>query len=231
MQRRLVRKQDLEKALFKVEPFPKPKIYLEQYAISPTVAADLLYLAAYTYDDIIGKKVADLGCGTGRLAIGSVLLGSKEAVGVDIERGAIKKATQNANRLKVNDKVHWLLGDLSSISGTFDTVLQNPPFGVQRKKADQVFLKKALEIGDRIYSIHNSSKKDHRPSTRSKLSVHQPIATSPSPFLKKFIHQHGGVIKGVYTLQMEIPRMFRFHKRIRHRYPIDLYIIERRDSV
>ena len=83
MQRRLVRKQDLEKALFKVEPFPKPKIYLEQYAISPTAAAELLYLAAYTYDDIIGKKVVDLGCGTGRLAIGSILLGSEEAVVVD----------------------------------------------------------------------------------------------------------------------------------------------------
>jgi putative methylase len=64
-QKRLVRKLDLERALIHVESHPSPKVYLEQYAIPTDVAAQMLFIAAYVNDDIIEKRVADLGCGTG----------------------------------------------------------------------------------------------------------------------------------------------------------------------
>jgi len=69
----LVRKLDLEKAISKIKPHPTPKAYLEQYTLPSETAAEILYIAAYTYNDIIDKTIADLGCGTGRLAIGSAL--------------------------------------------------------------------------------------------------------------------------------------------------------------
>ena len=154
MQRRLVRKLDLEKAVFEIRPHPAPKAYLEQYTIPPEVAAEILYIAAYIYDDIIGKTVIDLGCGTGRLAIGAALLGAKEAIGVDIDKSSVKLAQKNAEKLGVEEKTLWIIADIDAIRGSFNTVLQNPPFGVQRRRADRKFIKKSLELGDKIYSLH-----------------------------------------------------------------------------
>ena len=56
-QKRLVRKRDLERVLSKIEAHPLPKVYLEQYTTPSSVAAETLYLAAYVYDDIMGKTV------------------------------------------------------------------------------------------------------------------------------------------------------------------------------
>lgn len=231
MQRKFVRKLDLEKALLKVAPLSNPNVHLEQYAISPRIAAELLYLAAYTYDDIIDKNVIDLGCGTGRLAIGSMLLGAKTAVGLDIDRIAIEMASWNAEKLGVGERIQWLTADLNSVTGSFDTVLQNPPFGVQKRKADRAFLRKALEMGNRIYSLHNSSPKNREFIKKMKSSKQQLLPVAPSPFLERFIQQHSGEIKGVYMLLMDIPHMFEFHRRRKYWYPIDLYIIERRETI
>ena len=80
-QKRLIRKLDLELFLSQVAVNPSPKVNLEQYTISESIAATMLYLAAYTNNDIIGKKVLDLGCGTGRLALGAAFLGAERVVG------------------------------------------------------------------------------------------------------------------------------------------------------
>ena len=104
----------------------------------------MLYIAAYTNDDIVGKTVLDLGCGTGRLALGAAFLGAEEVVGVDIDRSAIKTAVENSAKAGLADNVQWVIGDISAVVGQFDTVLQNPPFGVQTREADRAFLGKSL---------------------------------------------------------------------------------------
>ena len=60
-QKRLIRKLDLERFLSKVAPQPNPQVHLEQYTISEQIAANMLYIAAYANDDIVGKSVLDLG--------------------------------------------------------------------------------------------------------------------------------------------------------------------------
>ncbi|MBT8171965.1 hypothetical protein KJN74_03755, partial [Candidatus Bathyarchaeota archaeon] len=67
VQKRLVRKRDLERILSEINSNPLPKAYLEQYTTPSNVAADTLHLATYVYDDIIEKTVTELGCGTARL--------------------------------------------------------------------------------------------------------------------------------------------------------------------
>jgi len=227
MQKRLVRKLDLEITLSKIEPHPSPKAYLEQYTIPPEVAAELLYIAAYTYDDIIDKTIADLGCGTGRLAISSALLGAKETIGVDIDKVATKTAAKNAEKLGVKEKTQWITSDITTIRGTFDTVLQNPPFGVQKRKADRKFLEKALELGNHVYSLHKGNTKNYKP--RKNLREHSPrfSLVSPPSFLKKFIEKHGGKIKAVYSMPMTIPHMFKFHRKQKHQFLVFLYVIEK----
>jgi putative methylase len=226
MQKRLIRKLELEMLLSQVKPHPSPKPSLEQYTIPADVAANMLYIAAYVYDDIIGKKVLDLGCGTGRLALGASFLGAKQVVGIDIDRTAINTALENSVNVGLKDGVQWAVADINVVHGSFDTVLQNPPFGVQRRKADRKFLEKALEIGKVIYSLHKSPRKNRALIKKLKVSGVAPV--SPSSFLKRFIERHGGRIKVVYATVMTIPHMFQFHKKRRHEFIADLYVIERR---
>ena len=206
-QKRLVRKRDLERALSGIEVNPLPKAYLEQYTTPSNVAAETLYLAAYVYDDVIGKTVMDLGCGTGRLAIGAALLGAKDVFGVDVDGVAVRVAQKNAEIMGVKEKTHWILADIDVVEGTFDTILQNPPFGVQRRRADRQFITKSLESSSTIYSFHKSGDTNRE-------------------FIKRFIEEHGGKITNIFPTSMEIPRMFKFHTKKKQSIQVDLYRIE-----
>jgi len=228
MQKRLIRKIDLEMLLSQVKPHPSPKPNLEQYTIPADVAATMLYIAAYTHNDVIGKSVLDLGCGTGRLALGAAFLGAKHIVGIDIDKTAVKVAVENSVRTGLKEKTQWIAADIDTINGNFDSIIQNPPFGVQKRKADRKFLEKALEAGEVIYSLHKSLSEDKtliKKLRASKIPVVQPV---PSPFLKKFIEKRGGEIRAVYAMVMTIPHMFRFHTKRKHEFIADLYVIKKR---
>lgn len=205
MQKRMVRKRDIEILLSKVKPHPSPKAYLEQYTIPADIAAEILYLAAYVYGDIIDKRIVDLGCGTGRLAIGAALMDADEVVGIDIDKKAVEVAKENSEQLNVKDKICWVIGDIETLTGKFDTVLQNPPFGVQRRKADRKFLLKALEIGRHIYSLHKAGSEE---------------------FIKRFIEKHGGKVTGIFPFEIWIPHTFPFHTKPKHPVKVELYRIE-----
>jgi putative methylase len=207
MQKRLVRRLDLEKAISEIETHPMPKAYLEQYTIPSRVAAEILFIATYVYDDIVDKTVVDLGCGTGRLAIGAALLGARETFGVDVDKVAVNMARKNAERKVMKQNTHWIVADIDVMQGTFDTVLQNPPFGVQRRGADRKFIEKSLELGRRIYSLHKSGERNRE-------------------FIKRFIERHGGKVTGIFPMKMDIPRMFEFHTKKRRSIQADLYRIE-----
>ena len=228
-QKRLIRKLDLERFLSQVASQPNPKVHLEQYTVSEQIAANMLYVAAYVNDDIVGKSVLDLGCGTGRLALGALFVGAKDVVGVDIDRLAIQTARENSKSTCLADAVQWVLGDLSVVVGRFNTVLQNPPFGVQAREADRAFLVKALEVGNCVYSLHSHPEVDAR--LIKQLKAGQGFLQVPaSPFLEKFIAKHGGSVKSVYALLMSIPRMFDFHTKLKHDFVIDMYVIKKNSS-
>jgi len=228
-QKRLVRKLDLERFLSTVKPLPSPRASLEQYTTSEPVAATMLYLAAYTYGDIEGKNVLDLGCGTGRLSLGAAFLGAKSVVGIDIDETAVKTAAENAALSGLDAEFEWVIGDIQAIEGQFDTVLQNPPFGVQKRAADRRFLEKALEVGGAIYSLHNHPYNDDSLAGRLRGSSHGSAQVAPSPFLARFVEELGGKIEAVYILPLVIPHMFGFHTKAKHEVVVDLYVIRRRN--
>ena len=227
-QERLIRKLDLERFLSEIRINPSPKAELEQYTISERVAADILYLAAYANSDIISKTVLDLGCGTGRLGLGASFLGAKMVVGVDIDKAAVTIASDYARKKEEGFCTDWIVGDIAAISGKFDTVLQNPPFGVQKRHADRSFLEKALEVGCSIYSLHNHPRTDDRLAYRLKNARGRLVQVEASPFIEKFVKDRGGVVEAVYALLMTIPRMFDFHTKARSEIIIDLYVIRRK---
>jgi len=227
-QKRLTRKLDLELFLSQIKPHPSPNAHLEQYTTSESAAATLLYLAAYTYGGIVDKRVLDLGCGTGRLALGSAFLGAESAVGIDIDRLAVKLAAENSVKLGFTSKTDWVAGDVNAVSGKFDTVLQNPPFGVQKRGADRVFLEKALQVADAVYSLHNHPFTDEPLVKRLRINAGL-LQVEASPFITRFVEAHGGRIEAVYAVLMTIPRMFDFHTKTRSEIIIDLYVIRKKD--
>jgi len=228
MQKRLVRKLDLEMFLNQVKPHPSPKPSLEQYTVPTDVAATMLYIAAYTYGDVIGKSVLDLGCGTGRLALGAAFLGASQVVGVDVDRAAVEVALENSVRTGFADKVSWVVADIDAVQEGFDTVVQNPPYGVQKRGADRKFLEKALEVGRVVYSLHKNPSRDKRLIKQLKASGTNVVPVSVAPFLENFVETHGGKIRAVYAMLMRIPHMFSFHTKRRHEFVVDLYVIEKK---
>lgn len=73
-----------------------------------------------------GDTVLDVGCGSGILAIASLLLGAKSAVGVDIDEVAVRTAAENAELNKVSDRFTVVVGDLTQkISGKYNLIVAN----------------------------------------------------------------------------------------------------------
>ena len=231
MQKRFARKLELEIMLSKIKPYPTPTPNLEQYTISADTAATMLYIAAYSNGDIVDKTVLDLGCGTGRLAIGAALLGAKEVVGVDLDKTGVKAAFESSVAAGVKERTQWVVADVDSVRGCFDTVLENPPFGVQKRGADRKFLAKALELGRVTYSLHKRPHGDSTFAKRLRKSSDGAIVVPPSSFMKKFIEESGGRIEAVYALLMTLPHMFSFHTEEKHEFLVDLYVVHRRKPV
>jgi putative methylase len=184
-----MKKQQLEIALQKLAPLPVQSARLEQYATPAHVAADMLW-EAFTAGDVEGKSVVDLGCGNGVFAIGAKLLGAKEALGVDVDPEAVKVAMENSQTLQLI--VDFQEGDVTEISGKFDTVLQNPPFGAQTKNADRAFIKKAIELAPRTYSLHNEGTEE---------------------FVQQMVSSLGARAVLVKKYKFEIPYAFEFHTK------------------
>jgi len=204
MHKRIVPRRELELFLQSLKPHPEPRSNLEQYTISPKTASEVLFIAEYRHHDIDGRIVADLGCGTGRLALGSAYLGAELTVGVDFDRRAIETAKRNAAMSSQQEKVQWILSDVRAIVGNVDTVIQNPPFGVQRRGADRIFVAKALEIGSVVYSLHKCGVKNRA-------------------FIKRLVEKHGGTVSEIHQLEFEIPYMFTFHRKRKHLVKVDLF--------
>ena len=77
----------LNQLLRAIPGFPDPQRELEQYPTPPTAALELLE-RAWQSGDLAGS-VADLGCGTGRLALGAAFLGA-EVMGVELDDAALR---------------------------------------------------------------------------------------------------------------------------------------------
>jgi ribosomal protein L11 methyltransferase len=73
-----------------------------------------------------GDSVLDVGCGSGILGIATLLLGAKEAVGVDIDETAVRTAKENAEINGVSDRFTAICGSFTEkVEGKYDIVLAN----------------------------------------------------------------------------------------------------------
>lgn len=146
-------KKQLAVTLSRLRSFEKPSFRLEQYPTDSETAAEIIWFA-YQNNDIEGKTIADLGCGTGILGIGTMFFGPKKVFFVDIDEKQVKNLEENLRlqEFKIDHEVQ--LKNVSQFNDKVDIVIQNPPFGVKSAHADKVFLETAFKVSKVIYSFH-----------------------------------------------------------------------------
>jgi len=100
--------------------------------------------------------------------------------------------------------VDFVLGSVSSISlKGIDTVVMNPPFGAQRASlGDRAFLRKAMEVAEAIYSIHNKGSEG---------------------FIRRFVEPC--MVQEIYRIPFQLKRCFEFHSKDVKTIEVELYRI------
>lgn len=196
-------KSGLAIVLSRLEAFYEPKVRAEQYISDSEVAAFALWQAALL-GDVKGRVIADLGCGTGLLGIGALLLGAKRVSFIDFDENALEKAKINLSKVESEGysmgKGNFILKDIAQLRGAeaagMDVVIENPPFGTKVRHNDVLFLEKALEMAPIVYSFHKSETKG---------------------FLERFAAKKNAKITHAWDFKFPLKASFSFHRRQIHR--------------
>jgi len=98
-------------------------------------ATTRLTLLALQSIDLRDRTVLDIGCGSGVLAIGSVMLGARSALGIDIDLDALGNANENAELNSVTASVRFEERDFRDLSTPADIVVANLTGGLLEKSA------------------------------------------------------------------------------------------------
>ena len=201
-----MRKKQLEIFLSNLREMEDPDMFEEQYTTPGDIASEIV-LFAYHRGDIEGKTVVDLGAGTGRLGIASLLLGAKKVYFVEKDKRAIAILNDNLKTLTL--KSDEILGEYEIKDGDVldvllrgDTIIQNPPFGTKKRKMDTNFLKKAFEIGDVVYSLHKKGNYD---------------------YIRNVALENGFELVEMQKYNFPIKAMFEVHKKRKVLIEVDLY--------
>jgi len=194
-----MKQRQLEIMLEQLKAFPSPSAVLEQYSTPAPIAAQLLHFA-FLRGDIWHKRVVDLGCGPGILAIGAALLGAT-ATGVDADERVLEVAQLNAGTVGVD--VKWVESSIQDFQGAYDTVVMNPPFGAQKRHSDRPFLLKATKIGEVVYLLHSAIVDD---------------------FVRRFLEPNR--VTDTIKIKLPLAHSFKFHKQEVRYIDAILYRIE-----
>ncbi|NOY11018.1 MAG: methyltransferase [Archaeoglobi archaeon] len=195
-------KKQLAILLEQLEVFKSPKLSLEQYPTPSGLAGELAVTASLLDKDV--KVFADLGCGTGILAIAFNLAGFR-TFGVDVDLEALKIAVRNAERVGAN--VDFVLADIRHLSLKKRVgVVMNPPFGIKRRHADRPFLEKALEVGEVVYSIHSAGSQE---------------------FVEGMARSEGFRVTHLWRYQIPLRRTYKFHEKPYKYIPVEVFRMER----
>ncbi len=195
-------KKKLAIELSKLEKFENVKPELEQYPTDSELAAHILW-NAFMQGDIENKIVADLGCGNGIFGIGALLLGAKVVYFLDVDNGALDVAIRNCKF----ENVHFRKMDILEFDEKVDTVVMNPPFGVQQEHADKNFLEKAMEISNSIYSIHKIESKT---------------------FIDKLSKENEFEVVGIEAKEIILKKTMKFHKSEKYPTNVGIWMLKRK---
>ena len=114
-----------------------PTVFHPRYFLSSEYFAEFI-----SHLDLSGKRVVDVGTGSGILALAAARAGAENVIAADINPNAALTAAENARANGVDDRVSALCSDLLSALAPrplFDVILSSPPkhAGKPRDLADR----------------------------------------------------------------------------------------------
>ena len=201
-------KASLAITLSKLKQFNEPNDADEQYSTDSEIAADILWTAYMQQDINSSKKIVDLGCGTGILAIGAALLGAK-VVGIEKDNKAVVVAKKNAKEYAEGRDIQFMQGDIQETTITADVVIQNPPFGTRKKHADMLFVEKAITIASKVYSFHK---------------------TTTIAYLKKYAEKNSLDIVVIKEYNFPLKATYSFHKKKQQHIKVSAVMFARKNT-
>lgn len=197
-----MRHAELIRALEAVAPFVDPDPAWEQ-VITPSEAAAKLLETALARGDLSGATVADLGAGTGRLAIGAALLGASAVVAVESDPRVVP--TTRSNIARSGQTVEVVELPVDRFDRSVDLVVMNPPFGAQHKGADRPFWEAAFRCARRATYA---------------------FALAPSrTFIARTCVERAVPIAETRRIRWTLPATFRHHRRPRVELAVDLWVL------
>ncbi len=196
--------------LSKLKGFEDPKVRVEQYTIDSEIASSVLWHALYA-KKLKDRVVVDLGCGTGILGIGALILGAQKVYFVDSDKSSLDIAKSNILSIKsesslIKGKSVFICQDIADFNEKVDTVVMNPPFGVKTRHADKIFLEKAVKIAKTIYSFHKSESKG---------------------FIQAFSKDNGFELKETIDFSWPLKQTMGFHRRKIKRINVSCFVLEK----
>ena len=200
-------KRALARRLAVVEGFREPEPALEQYPTPADLAAHLVALADL-HDDLAGQTVADLGAGTGMLALAAATRSPERVLALELDASALQTARENETRVDPETSVDWLRGDATRPPlSAVDTVLANPPFGAQRgnEHADRAFLAATADLAPVSYTVHNAGSRE---------------------FVESFADDRGGEVTHAFAADFPVSAQFDFHTSDREVLDVEVFRIE-----
>lgn len=189
--------------------FSNPKIHLEQYHTPPYLAATILHTIESNYNDIGGKTVVDLGCGSGILTFGSILLGADFCFALECDEDILDVFNDNKCEFEINNcdailfEIKNNLLNPNLFKFKVDTVIMNPPFGTRNNGIDLTFVEYATHISKIVYSLHKTSTREN---------ILKKIQSFPNV----------GQVDVIAEMKYDLSHSYKFHKKNLHDIDVDL---------
>ncbi|MHB8351997.1 MAG: METTL5 family protein [Thermoplasmata archaeon] len=197
-----MRRSELVHILAGLEGLPHPDPSREQVVTPPEAAVELLS-EALSRGDLSDRSVADLGSGTGPLALGAALWGAATVLGIETDARAVEIARRNARRVGVD--FDPTVGEVSEFATLVDTVVMNPPFGAQNRGADRPFWATA----DRV----------------ARGSIYAFALSGSRTFIARWAVRNLRPIAVTRPIRWTLPAIFPHHVRKRVELSVDLWVL------
>ncbi len=196
-------KKELARTLSRLREFEDADAKLEQYKTDSEIAAEALWFL-HMNGCIENKTAADFGCGSGILGIGCLLLNARRVYFIDKDEKTLKIAKENIRKLELENGI-FLNKGVSAFDKKVDFVIENPPFGVQKKHADRAFLDAAMKITNIIYSFHKIESEN---------------------FLRKYCDEFE--VRRLFEFNFVLRKTLKFHKRDKHYVKVGFFEMNRK---